>query len=111
MNRLFKRILMASSSVLVASASFAQETEAACKFTYNSAIEQRVVIPDMKAKIGDTYATYGTSDPAILNDKESVSLMFSYRQKEAIDTPTYVMVLKPCSLRLLQSGEANYVTR
>lgn len=115
MNGAAQKILVAMLPILLATTSCAWGQEVgqdACSFKYNSVIENDVVIPAMKTRIGDLFAVYDTGRPAIMKEKKgSVTLLFSYRSVDAIDTPTYVLTLQSCSLRVLQSYEATYIAR
>ena len=79
-----------------------------CTFKYNSVVERKIAIPAMKAEIGDSYVAYDTSDPAILISNGYISLIFRFKS-DAIDTPSYILRLEPCSLRVISSFETNVV--
>jgi hypothetical protein len=82
---------------------------AACPFEYTARVRSEVILPELQLKEGKFASNFELDNPGIVTKRNRVELIFRFN-KNAMDPPNFVVVLDPCTLRIVQAGETTPLT-
>jgi hypothetical protein len=82
----------------------------ACPFAYSSKIKLNIVMPQINRIKHELSSLYDLDNPAISQEGKTTSLIFN-QTSNALDTPTFIIEMDSCTLKVTKAFESNGVDR
>ena len=82
-----------------------------CGFHYDDKVLRSVVIPAMRAKLGEGgESPYDLKRPHVYQERGEIVLIFLYSSDDVLDPPRFEMTLNPCSMHVIRAEATTVIT-
>ncbi len=102
------RSLILTATLLLSGCAMASESEGkTCSFAYDQSVIDRLVLPTLKATYGVNYTIWDLKKPGIIEEGETVQLIFGQWRTDVLDTPDFVVIVDRCASKVIKAYETS----
>jgi hypothetical protein len=102
------RSLIITAVLLLSGCAMGSESDnKGCSFAYNQSVIDRLVVPTLKATYGANYTIWDLKKPGIIEEGDTVQLIFGQWRTDVLDTPDFIIIVDRCASKVIKAYEAS----